>query len=143
MDETFKNLLRFECLKWVQVLVLKFHVCVSSYSIVRAYVLLLVKLWDLSSIVTIYVMGHIVVDCFSDLQARFECTTQRKIKFLNTSANEMIHNLFNNKNNNSLIIILIYVSNNFNSLKCKTILIEYITNLHLNCIQNYSLFKKS
>jgi hypothetical protein len=88
-------------------------------------------------------MGHIVVDCFSDLQARFECYTQKKIKIHNISANEMIHNLFNNKNNNSLIVILIYVSNNFNSLKCKTILIEYITTLNSNCIQNYSLLKKS
>jgi len=88
-------------------------------------------------------MGHIVVDYSNDLQARFECTTQRKLKFLNISANEMIHNLFNIKNNNSLIIILIYVSNNYNSLKCKTILIEYITTLNSNGIQNYSFFKKS
>jgi hypothetical protein len=54
----------------------------------------------------------------------------------------MIHNLFNNKNNNSLTIILIYVPNNFNSLKCKTILIEYITTLNSNRKQNKSLFKK-
>jgi hypothetical protein len=56
MDKTFENLLRFECPKWVQVLVLKFHVSVSPYSIFRAYVLLSIKLWDLSSIVLSFIL---------------------------------------------------------------------------------------
>jgi hypothetical protein len=50
----------------------------------------------------------------------------KKICFVNINVNEVIHN-FDNKNNDSLIIILIYVSNNFNSLKCKTTPTEYVS----------------
>jgi hypothetical protein len=49
----------------------------------------------------------------------------KKICFLNINVDDVIHNFYN-KNNDSLIIIVIYASNNFNSLKCKTTPIEYV-----------------
>jgi hypothetical protein len=41
--------------------------------------------------------------------------TYKRICFLNINANEVIHNFFYNKNNDSLIIVSIYVFDNFNS----------------------------
>jgi len=40
--------------------------------------------------------------------------TNKRICFLNINANEMIHNFFYNKNNDSLFIVSIYVFDNFN-----------------------------
>lgn len=51
----------------------------------------------------------------------------KRICFLNINVDEVIHNLLQNKNNDSLIVVLVYASNNFNSLKCKTIPIEYVS----------------
>jgi hypothetical protein len=48
----------------------------------------------------------------------------KKKRFVNINVDEVIHNFYNN--NDSLIITLIYVSNNFNCLKCKTTPIEYV-----------------
>jgi hypothetical protein len=55
------------------------------------------------------------------------------------NVNEVIHNLLYNKNKNidSLIIVLIYVFDNFKFLKCKINPIEYLTTLIPNCIWNH------
>jgi hypothetical protein len=72
-------------------------------------------------------MGHIVVDCFSDLQVGLNVPdTNKRICFLNISADEVIRSLFYNKNNDSLITVSVYASDNFSSLKCRTTPIEYI-----------------
>jgi len=53
-------------------------------------------------------MGHIVVGCnFGDLQVRLNVpNTNKRIGFLNVNENEVIHNLFYNKTNDSLIVVL-------------------------------------
>ncbi len=81
--------------------------------------LLYTKVQDLSLLVSSpSFMEHIVVDHFRDLQAQFECTKHKQENmFFNINANEVIHNQFYNKNNDSLIIVLIYVFDNFNFLK--------------------------
>ncbi len=55
-----------------------------------------------------YLMGHIVVGCnFGDLQVRLNVpNTNKRIGFLNVNENEVIHNLFYNKTNDSLIVVL-------------------------------------
>jgi hypothetical protein len=52
--------------------------------------------------------------------------TNKRICFLNISADEVIRSLFYNKNNDSLITVSVYASDNFSSLKCRTTPIEYI-----------------
>jgi len=52
--------------------------------------------------------------------------TNKRICFLNISADEVIRSLFYNKNNDSLITVSIYASDNFSSLKCRTTPIEYV-----------------
>jgi hypothetical protein len=50
--------------------------------------------------------------------------TNKRICFLNISADEVIRSLFYNKNNDSLITVSVYASDNFSSLKCRTAPIE-------------------
>lgn len=50
--------------------------------------------------------------------------TNKRICFLNISADEVIRSLFYNKNNDSLITVSVYASDNFSSLKCRTTPIE-------------------
>jgi hypothetical protein len=50
----------------------------------------------------------------------------KKICYLNISPDEVIRSLFYNKNNDSLITVSVYASDNFSSLKCRTTPIEYI-----------------
>jgi len=52
--------------------------------------------------------------------------TNKRICFLNISADEVIRSLFYNKNNVSLITVSVYASDNFSSLKCITTPIEYV-----------------
>jgi hypothetical protein len=52
--------------------------------------------------------------------------TNKRICFLNISADEVIRSLFYNKNNDSLITVSVYASDNFSSLKCRTTPIEYV-----------------
>ncbi|KAF5182667.1 Transducin/WD40 repeat-like superfamily protein, partial [Thalictrum thalictroides] len=52
--------------------------------------------------------------------------TNRRICFLNVSPDEVIRSLFYNKNNDSLITVSVYASDNFSSLKCRTTRIEYV-----------------
>lgn len=109
--------------------------------------LLSTKVQDLSLLVSSpSFMEHIVVGCFRDLQAQFECIKHKQEKmFFNINVNEVIHNwLYNkNKNNNSLIIVQIYGFDNFKLLKSKINPIEYLTTLIPNCIWNHILYRKS
>lgn len=50
--------------------------------------------------------------------------TNRRICFLNVSPDEVIRSLFYNKNNDSLITVSVYASDNFSSLKCRSTKIE-------------------
>ncbi len=57
-----------------------------------------------------YAMRHIVVGCFSELQIQFENTKHKFIYFSKIiSEDELIHNFFYNKNNDSLIIIFVSI----------------------------------
>ncbi|CAN6338346.1 unnamed protein product [Urochloa humidicola] len=62
----------------------------------------------------------------SGLCAAFNRVTNKRIAFLNLSPDEVIRSLFYNKNNDSLITVSVYASDNFSTLKCRTTPIEYI-----------------
>ncbi|KAL9272452.1 hypothetical protein AKJ16_DCAP08663 [Drosera capensis] len=62
----------------------------------------------------------------SGICAAFSRETNERICFLNVSPEEVIRSLFYNKNNDSLITVSVYASDNFSSLKCRTTRIEYI-----------------
>ncbi|CAK9135918.1 unnamed protein product [Ilex paraguariensis] len=62
----------------------------------------------------------------SGVCAAFSRETNQRICFLNVSPDEVIRSLFYNKNNDSLIAVSVYASDNFSSLKCRTTRIEYI-----------------
>ena len=51
--------------------------------------------------------------------------TNERICFLNGSPDEVIRSLFYNKNNDSLITVSVYGSENFSALRCRTTRIEY------------------
>ncbi|KAL2612960.1 hypothetical protein R1flu_024652 [Riccia fluitans] len=69
---------------------------------------------------TVFALTH------SGICAAFSRETNKRICFLNISSDEVIRSLFYNKNNNSLITVSVYASDNFSSLKCRTTPIEYI-----------------
>lgn len=52
--------------------------------------------------------------------------SNKRICFLNVSPDEVIRSLFYNKNNDSLITVSVYASDNFSSLKCRSTRIEYV-----------------
>ncbi|CAH2050976.1 unnamed protein product, partial [Thlaspi arvense] len=62
----------------------------------------------------------------SGVCAAFSRETNKRICFLNVSPDEVIRSLFYNKNNDSLITVSVYASDNFSSLKCRSTRIEYI-----------------
>ncbi|KAI5419628.1 hypothetical protein KIW84_043696 [Lathyrus oleraceus] len=62
----------------------------------------------------------------SGLCAAFSRETNERICFMNVSPDEVIRSLFYNKNNESLITVSVYASENFSSLKCRSTRIEYI-----------------
>ncbi|KAG5135134.1 hypothetical protein AAZX31_09G248700 [Glycine max] len=62
----------------------------------------------------------------SGLCAAFSRETDERICFLNVCPDEVIRSLFYNKNNDSLITVSVYASENFCSLKCRSTKIEYI-----------------
>ncbi|KAL9239898.1 hypothetical protein vseg_014174 [Gypsophila vaccaria] len=62
----------------------------------------------------------------SGICAAFSRETDERICFLNVSSDEIIRSLFYNKNNDSLITVSVYATDNFSSLKCRTTRIEYI-----------------
>lgn len=53
-----------------------------------------------------------------------DAETNERICFLNVSPDEVIRSLFYNKNNDSLITVSVYASDNFSSLKCRSTRIE-------------------
>lgn len=53
-----------------------------------------------------------------------DAETNRRICFLNATADEVVRSLFFNKYNDSLIIVSVYASDNFSSLKCRSTRIE-------------------
>ncbi|KAK4582104.1 hypothetical protein RGQ29_025322 [Quercus rubra] len=62
----------------------------------------------------------------SGVCAAFSRETNQRICFLNVCHDEVIRSLFYNKNNDSLITVSVYASDNFSSLKCRSTRIEYI-----------------
>ncbi|KAJ9185517.1 hypothetical protein P3X46_005144 [Hevea brasiliensis] len=62
----------------------------------------------------------------SGVCAAFSRESNQRICFLNVSPDEVIRSLFYNKNNDSLITVSVYASDNFSSLKCRSTRIEYI-----------------
>ncbi|KAF5737319.1 hypothetical protein HS088_TW13G00198 [Tripterygium wilfordii] len=62
----------------------------------------------------------------SGVCAAFSRETNDRICFLNVGPDEVIRSLFYNKNNDSLITVSVYASDNFSSLKCRSTRIEYI-----------------
>ncbi|GJM95635.1 hypothetical protein PR202_ga12400 [Eleusine coracana subsp. coracana] len=62
----------------------------------------------------------------SGLCAAFNRVTNKRIAFLNLTPDEVIRSLFYNKNNDSLITVSVYSTDNFSTLKCRTTPIEYI-----------------
>ncbi|XP_039027814.1 uncharacterized protein LOC120161667 [Hibiscus syriacus] len=62
----------------------------------------------------------------SGICAAFSRETNQRICFINVTADEVIRSLFYNKNNDSLITVSVYASDNFSSLKCRSTRIEYI-----------------
>ncbi|KAI4331663.1 hypothetical protein MLD38_029826 [Melastoma candidum] len=62
----------------------------------------------------------------SGVCAAFSRETNERICFLNVTPDEVIRSLFYNKNNDSLITVSVYASDNFSSLKCRSTRIEYI-----------------
>ncbi|CAN8317143.1 unnamed protein product [Cochlearia groenlandica] len=62
----------------------------------------------------------------SGVCAAFSRETNKRVCFLNVSPDEVIRSLFYNKNNDSLITVSVYASDNFSSLKCRSTRIEYI-----------------
>ncbi|CAD6342417.1 unnamed protein product [Miscanthus lutarioriparius] len=62
----------------------------------------------------------------SGVCAAFSRETNQRICILNGSQDEVIRSLFYNKNNDSLITVSVYGSENFSALRCRTTRIEYI-----------------
>ncbi|XP_030456132.1 uncharacterized protein LOC115677176 [Syzygium oleosum] len=62
----------------------------------------------------------------SGVCAAFSRESNERICFLNVTPDEVIRSLFYNKNNDSLITVSVYASDNFSSLKCRSTRIEYI-----------------
>ncbi|KAG7569663.1 hypothetical protein ISN45_Aa04g023570 [Arabidopsis thaliana x Arabidopsis arenosa] len=62
----------------------------------------------------------------SGVCASFNRETNKTVCFLNVSPDEVIRSLFYNKNNDSLITVSVYASDNYSSLKCRSTRIEYI-----------------
>ncbi|KAG8054972.1 hypothetical protein GUJ93_ZPchr0001g29474 [Zizania palustris] len=62
----------------------------------------------------------------SGVCAAFSRVSNQRICFLNGRPDEVIRSLFYNKNNDSLITVSVYGSENFSALRCRTTPIEYI-----------------
>lgn len=65
--------------------------------------------------------------------------TNERICFLNGSPDEVIRSLFYNKNNESLITVSVYGSENFSSLRCRTTRIEYVRYPNFHFYPSYFL----
>lgn len=69
----------------------------------------------------------------------FNADTNQRICFLNVTPDEVIRSLFYNKNNDSLITVSVYASDNFSSLKCRSTRIEYVNPLCMRCSHLHSI----
>lgn len=75
----------------------------------------------------------------------FHAETNERVCYLNVSPDEVIRSLFYNKNNDSLITVSVYASENFSSLKCRSTRIEYVhsvvvlSNFSFHCVQHILL----
>ncbi|KAI3781417.1 hypothetical protein L2E82_11431 [Cichorium intybus] len=89
--------------------------------------LVLPLLMKRAKVIEIVVVHDIVFSLASSgVCAAFSRDTNKRICFLNIYPDEVIRSLFYNKNNDSLITVSVYASDNFSSLKCRSIRIEYI-----------------
>ncbi|CAH1433216.1 unnamed protein product [Lactuca virosa] len=89
--------------------------------------LVLPLLMKRAKVIEIVVVHDIVFALASSgVCAAFSRDTNKRICFLNIYPDEVIRSLFYNKNNDSLITVSVYASDNFSSLKCRSIRIEYI-----------------
>ena len=101
----------------------------------------LVSVQHLVEVLAVYLDFHIMLDVlnkFGLLEVHggendyvvlllLDAETNHRICFLNVSPDEVIRSLFYNKNNDSLITVSVYASDNFSSLKCRSTRIEYVT----------------
>lgn len=83
-----------------------------------------------SAMFEVYLMrlGLIFNVSFADI---LNAESNKRICFLNVGPDEVIRSLFYNKNNDSLITVSVYASDNFSSLKCRSTRIE--------CVELFSL----
>ncbi|PWA42420.1 WD40/YVTN repeat-like-containing domain-containing protein [Artemisia annua] len=70
--------------------------------------------------------GIVFTLAISGVCAAFSRDTNKRICILNIFPDEVIRSLFYNKNNESLITVSVYASDNFSSLKCRSTSLEYI-----------------
>jgi len=114
--------------KWFQIVELGLPRTLYLFSCTLISMLFSTKVQDLSLLVSSPILwGTLLLNVLMTYKLGLNVQNiNKKICFVNINVNEVIHN-FDNKNNDSLIIILIYVSNNFNSLKCKTTPTEYVS----------------
>lgn len=77
-----------------------------------------------SSIFEAYIPLKKMVACYFALLVLLDAEKNKRICFLNVSPDEVIRSLFYNKNNDSLITVSVYASDNFSSLKCRSTRIE-------------------
>ena len=68
----------------------------------------------------------ILIFAWIECSILFLAETNERICFLNVSPDEVIRSLFYNKNNDSLITVSVYASENFSSLKCRSTGIECV-----------------
>lgn len=64
--------------------------------------------------------------CICDVFQLFDAETNQRICFLNVSPDEVIRSMFHNENNVSFIIVSVYASDGYSSLKCRSTSIEYV-----------------
>lgn len=80
-----------------------------------------------SRIVEILAQGGLIFAlAHSGACAAFSRATGKLVCFLNVNEDEVIRSLFYNKNNNSLITVSVYASDNFSTLKCRSTSLECI-----------------
>lgn len=117
-------------------LVIVLHTCLFGYelSFTASHLLVIV----LSTQTTIFCMNcdyHfswvsycwiLYNSCNWGFVCEFLAETDERICFLNVCPDEVIRSLFFNKNNDSLITVSVYASENFSSLKCRSTKIECV-----------------
>ena len=62
----------------------------------------------------------------SGVCAAFSRETNERLCYLNVKDDEVVRSLFYNKNNETLITVSVYATDNFSSLKCRSTPLEFI-----------------